>query len=62
MEGVFSENGGIYEINPTEYLADLLHYKNKEFEFDETKDVFKLIASLLEKAIKKDMDVIAEKV
>lgn len=62
LEGVFSENGGVYEINPTEYLADLMHYKNKVFEFDETKDVFNLIASLLEKAIKKDVKVKVEKV
>ena len=58
----FSENGGIYEINPTEYIKDLMHYKEKAFDFDETKDVFNLIASLLEKAIKKGVNVKAKRV
>lgn len=26
LEGVFSENGGVYEINPTEYLNGLMLY------------------------------------
>ena len=62
LEGVFSENGGIYEINPTEYIKDLMHYKEKAFDFEETKDVFNLIASLLEKAIKKGVNVKAERI
>ena len=62
LEGVFSENGGIYEINPTEYIKDLMHYKEKAFDFDEIKDVFNLIVSLLEKAIKKGVNVKAKRV
>ena len=62
LEGVFSENGGVYEINPTEYLEDLMLYKEKTFEFDETKEVFNLIKSLLERAIKEGVTVKAQKV
>ena len=32
-------------------------YKEKAFDFDETKDVFNLIVSLLEKAIKRGVNV-----
>lgn len=39
-----------------------MHYKEKSFDFEETKDVFNLIASLLEKAIKKGMNVKAKRV
>lgn len=62
LEGVFSENGGVYEINPTEYLEDLMLYKEKTFEFDETKEVFNLIKALLERAIKEGVTVKAQKV
>ena len=62
FEGVFSENGGVYEINPAEYLEDLMLYKEKNFDFDETRDVLNLVASLLEKAIREGVPVKAEKV
>lgn len=62
FEGVFSENGGVYEINPAEYLEDLMLYKEKNFDFDETRDVLNLVASLLEKAIREGVTVKAEKV
>ena len=39
-----------------------MHYKEKAFDFDETKDVFNLIVSLLEKAIKKGVNVKAKRV
>lgn len=61
FEGAFSENGGVYEINPTEYLDDLMLYKEKAFEFDETKEVFQLISSLLQKAINEGLTVKVEK-
>ena len=61
LEGVFSEEGGISEINPAEYLEDILLYKDKAFEFDETADVVNLIVELLEKAIKEDVSVKAER-
>lgn len=62
LEGVFSEEGGISEINPAEYLEDILLYKDKAFEFDETADVVNLIVALLEKAIREGVFVKAERV
>lgn len=62
FEGIFSENGGVYEINPAEYLEDLMLYKEKNFDFDETRDVLNLVAYLLEKAIREGVTVKAEKV
>lgn len=50
------------EIDPTEYLKDLMLYKEKAFDFDETKDVFNLIVSLLKKAIKRGVNVKAERI
>ncbi len=37
-------------------------YKEKVFDFDETKDVFNLIVSLLKKAIKRGANVKAERI
>lgn len=37
-------------------------YKEKAFDFDETKDVFNLIVSLLKKAIKRGVNVKAERI
>lgn len=62
LEGIFSERGGVYEINPSEYLEDLTLYREKSFEFDETTGVFDLIASLLEKAIKERVGIKAERI
>ena len=39
-----------------------MHYEEKAFDFDEIKDVFNLIVSLLEKAIKKGVNVKAKRV
>ena len=62
FEGVFSEDGGITEIDPSEYLEDLMLYKEKIFEFEETTEVFNLMVSFLEEAIKQGVNVKAEKV
>lgn len=62
FEGVFSEDGGITEIDPSEYLEDLMLYKEKTFEFEETTEVFNLMVSFLEEAIKQCVNVKAEKV
>ena len=37
-------------------------YKEKVFDFDETKDVFNLIVSLFKKAIKRGVNVKAERI
>lgn len=47
------------------YFDDILIlrlYKEKVFDFDETKDVFNLIVSLLKKAIKRGVNVKAERI
>ena len=62
FEGVFSEDGGITEIDPSEYLEDLMLYKEKTFEFEETTEVFTLIVSFLEEAIKQGVKVKTERV
>ena len=62
FEGVFSEDGGITEIDPSEYLEDLMLYKEKAFEFEETTEVFNLMVSFLEEAIKQGVNVKTEKV
>lgn len=62
FEGVFSEDGGITEIDPSEYLEDLMLYKEKAFEFEETTEVFNLIVSFLEEAIKQGVNVKTERV
>ena len=61
FEGVFSEDGGITEIAPSEYLEDLMLYKEKTFEFEETTEVFNLIVSFLEEAIKQGVNVKTER-
>lgn len=50
LEGAFSLDAGTVEIDPEEYLADLMRYKDKVFDFGETSGVFKLMVSMLEKA------------
>ena len=62
FEGMFSEDGGITEIDPSEYLEDLMLYKEKSFEFEETTEVFNLMVSFLEEAIKQGVNVKTEKV
>ena len=62
FEGVFSEDGGITEIDPSEYLEDLMLYKEKSFEFEETTEVFNLMVSFFEEAIKQGVNVKTEKV
>lgn len=62
FEGVFSEDGGITEIDPSEYLEDLMLYKEKSFEFEETTEVYNLMVSFLEEAIEQGVNVKTEKV
>lgn len=58
-ERIFSENTDIYQIDCREYLDDLMQYKKKSFDFDETIDVLNLIISLLERAIEENVSVFA---
>ncbi len=61
MEGIFSDND-IAEIDPKEYLEDLMLYKNKAFDFKETVRVFDLLLSLFEKAVQLDLKIKAERI
>ena len=61
MEGVFADNSSVTEVEPKEYLEDLMLYKNKTFDYEETAQVFDLIVALFEKAIEKGMSIKAEK-
>ena len=62
MEGIFINGGSTAEITPKEYLDDLMLYKDKDFDFEETTQVFDLMVTLFEKAIEKGVSVKAEKV
>ncbi len=61
FENIFSKDSNITEINPLEYLDDLMLYKNKNFDFIETTDVFNLLIFIFEKAIKEKLIIKAEK-
>lgn len=61
MEGIFADDNTGTEINAAEYLEDLMLYENKNFDYDETTQVFELIVSLFEKAIKIGSTVIVKK-
>ena len=61
IEGIFANGGCAAEINPTEYLEDLMLYKNKTFDFEETAQVFDLMVALFKKAIANGVSVKAEK-
>ena len=62
IEGVFSEDGGIAEIDPSECLEDLMLNKEEDFGFEEKTEVFSLLVSLFEEAIKQGVNVKTEKV
>ncbi len=62
FEGIFSDNNGTTEINPAEYLEDLMQYQNKLFDFDETVDVFNLMASTFQRAIKDGKTIKVERI
>ena len=57
-EGAYAEDK--YEIDINEYKEDLLQYKDKEFKFEETKDVYNLILEFLEYASNHNETVIME--
>ncbi len=57
MEGIFSDDDTVVEIDPKEYLADLMLYKNKAFDFEDTAQVFNLLLSLFEKAVQFNLKI-----
>ena len=62
MEGIFFNGGSKAEINPREYLDDLMLYKDKNFDFEETIQVFRYMVALFEKAIEDGVSINGEKV
>ena len=62
IEGVFSEDGGIAEIDPSECHEDLMLFKEEAFEFEETTEVFIFIVSFFEETIKQGENAKTEKV
>ena len=57
-EGAYAEDK--YEIDINEYKEDLLQYKDKEFKFEETKEVYNLMLEFLEYASNHNETVIME--
>lgn len=51
-EGAFGDDSEAVITNISEYLDDLKLYADRQFDYDETKDVYNLLYSWLEDAIK----------
>lgn len=62
IEGIFAVDGNMAEIDPKEYLEDLMQYKNKVFRYEKTAQVFDLMVAILKKAIESGTSVRAEEV
>ena len=56
--GIASNNAEI--LNLREYLEDMMQYKDKKFRFEETREVFELIADFLKYAIDTKQTVIVK--
>lgn len=50
-EGAFGEEGEMVILNIQEYIDDLNVYKNRNFDYEETENVYRLICSWLKRAI-----------
>lgn len=57
LEGAFAENGKTIDIEPEEYLEDLLQYENRSFSAYETSEVFDLIVAFLKYAVNEHLKV-----
>lgn len=62
LEGVFSENITLKEIDSEEYLDDLLSYANHSFDYDESTEVFALIADFLKYTIENRYTVVMKRI
>ena len=65
FEGAFSEEADEtipVEIDPKEYLEDILQYKEKSFDFEETTDVLNTIVEALQSSIEYNISVTVEKI
>lgn len=58
LEGAFSQEGKSVAEDPAEYLEDIQHYAEKNFDEPETKEVFQLIVNLLKYAMQEKTRVL----
>lgn len=61
-EGTFGDNAETSITDINEYLADLKSYENRHFDYDDTKDVYDLLCSWLDNALKNGCKKISVKV
>lgn len=61
-EGAFGDNSEGIITDITEYIDDLKLYADRKFDYDDTKDVYNLLYSWLEEAIKNGCKKITVKV
>ncbi|MBR5505115.1 MAG: hypothetical protein IKV73_02250 [Clostridia bacterium] len=57
-EGAFDDAGEAVITNLQEYIDDLKSYKNRKFDYEETKDVYALICDWLDEAVAKHCEEI----
>ncbi len=60
MQGAFAEDGIYTSGEPESYLEDLKKYRDKEFAYPETKQVYSLLVELFETASKNNDSVAME--
>lgn len=52
MRGAFGDDSEASKTDINEYLADLKSYENRHFDYDDTKEVYDLLCSWLDNALK----------
>ena len=62
FEGAFDSNEEVIITDLQEYIDDLEFYKNRKFNFEETKEVYNLIYSWLQEVLKRGYKSITMKV
>lgn len=62
LKGVFGDNADKVYVEPSKYLEDLTSYKEVVFDFEETKEVLKLLIEVFEIAKNMGSKVIVEKI
>ena len=61
-EGAFGDDSEAIIADINEYLSDLKSYQNRHFDYDDTKEVYDLLCSWLDNAIKNGFERISIKV
>lgn len=61
-EGAFGDDSEAIITDINEYLSDLKSYQNRHFDYDDTKEVYDLLCSWLDNAIKNGFERISVKV